>query len=441
MKILIISHNPITTYQSMGKTFLSLFSAFYKEELCQLYVYPTVPDIDVCDSYFRITDVDVMKSYFLCGKVASQVIDKSQIDSNKHEFFENAEDAEHYKKKKTVGRMLIRDLMWKFSAWWNKELVGWIEQQKPTCVFVAPGDAKFLYDIALKISSKWNLPIYTYICDEYYFRNMSSKFLERIQQKMLSRKIEKLMAKTTGVISICDELKDAYGKHFNRPAYVTMTGTNYPIRERAERKEAVSMTYLGNLALKRYVTLAQIGRALDAINRETGSCYSLRIHTKTVSQEAQQEFEGIESVKFCEYVTGSEFDHTLHSADLLVHTESFDANMMDRVKHSVSTKIADSLGSGVCLVAYGSESLASISYLKNNECAFVISDETDLKERLMEILTDGALRSRLAERGLEVARWNHDALRNAAYLKEIISAGTGKAGLFGIDKIKRKEGN
>ena len=62
MKVLIISHNPITTYQSMGKTMLSLFSAFDRSELCQLYIYPTLPDIDVCDSYFRITDRDVLKS-------------------------------------------------------------------------------------------------------------------------------------------------------------------------------------------------------------------------------------------------------------------------------------------------------------------------------------------------------------------------------------------
>ena len=28
MKVLLLSHNPVTTYNNMGKTFLSLFSAF-----------------------------------------------------------------------------------------------------------------------------------------------------------------------------------------------------------------------------------------------------------------------------------------------------------------------------------------------------------------------------------------------------------------------------
>ena len=44
MKVLLLSHNPVTTYNNMGKTFLSLFSAFRPEELCQLYLYPAVPD-------------------------------------------------------------------------------------------------------------------------------------------------------------------------------------------------------------------------------------------------------------------------------------------------------------------------------------------------------------------------------------------------------------
>ena len=43
MKVLIISHNPISTYQSMGKSMRALFSAFRTEELCQLYLYPTIP--------------------------------------------------------------------------------------------------------------------------------------------------------------------------------------------------------------------------------------------------------------------------------------------------------------------------------------------------------------------------------------------------------------
>ena len=62
MKVLLLSHNPVTTYNNMGKTFLSLFSAFRPEELCQLFLYPAVPDTACCGSYYRFTDREALHS-------------------------------------------------------------------------------------------------------------------------------------------------------------------------------------------------------------------------------------------------------------------------------------------------------------------------------------------------------------------------------------------
>ena len=62
-KVLLISHNPLTTYESMGKTFSTLLRSFARDEICQLYIYPTVPNVDTCSSFFRITDKDVLRSY------------------------------------------------------------------------------------------------------------------------------------------------------------------------------------------------------------------------------------------------------------------------------------------------------------------------------------------------------------------------------------------
>lgn len=68
MKVLIISHNPISTYQSMGKSMRALFSAFRTEELCQLYLYPTIPDVKQCASCYRVTDKDVLGSLFFLAR-------------------------------------------------------------------------------------------------------------------------------------------------------------------------------------------------------------------------------------------------------------------------------------------------------------------------------------------------------------------------------------
>ena len=87
-KVLIISHNPLTTYESMGKTFSTLFASFSNDEICQLYIYPTIPNVDKCSSYYRITDKDVLRSYYKLKVNGEEV----KPDTSQSRMFEESED-------------------------------------------------------------------------------------------------------------------------------------------------------------------------------------------------------------------------------------------------------------------------------------------------------------------------------------------------------------
>ena len=193
MKVLIISHLPMATQNNMGKTFLSLFSQFDKSELCQLYIYPSYPDVDRCSSYYRVTDKDILSSLIKFKKAGKEVA--LEYINETQGLYENAEDEALYrnKKNKSAIRRLIRDAMWQVANWYNKNLKLWLEKEKPTCIFVAPGAAMFVYNFALKISKKLDIPIVTYICDEYYFVNTPSSSLEKFRLKLLKDRIEKLI--------------------------------------------------------------------------------------------------------------------------------------------------------------------------------------------------------------------------------------------------------
>ena len=438
MKVLIISHNPISTYQSMGKTFLSLFSSFKKEELCQLYIYPTVPDIDICESYYRVTDRDVLKSYVHFGRVKSRIFTSVDIDTNQHAMYENESDAEFFRKNQKNSFSLIgRDLMWLFAHWYNGSLKTWLAEQKPTCIFLAPGESKFIYNIAMKIANKLNIPIFSYVCDEYYFIQTPKKITDRLQLRLLQKKIRKVMKKSVGLIAICDMLADAYHKEFGVESHTIHTGSNYPIASepRALREEIRGLTYMGNLAFKRYESLADIGRALDEINDELGSDYKLFVYTRVIDDEAERAFFGIRSIRYCGYVSGEEFKKTLHGADVLVHVESFDPECTERVKHSVSTKIADSLGSGIPLLGYGPENIASMSYLLFNGL-WQASDAEGLKNRIRDSL-NAEERIRVSHIGLQLATLNHDQTINSRKLYAVLQKN--EEGEKWINKKNKKE--
>lgn len=419
MKTLIISHNPVSTYQSMGKTMLAFFSQFEKRELCQLYIYPTLPDSDKCGSYFRITDKAVLKSY-LRFKVQSGEV-TPVLQSEKSDMSEEDRKLYRNKKNKSPFRILARDWLWKGARWYNEALKTWLDKEKPTCIFIAPGAQKFLYDIALKIAKKRGIPIVAYICDEFYFLEKKKGFWGRIQQRALRKKIAKLMNNTAQVITICDELKEVYASAFGVKATTLMTGANYPPRETPrEVDEPKTLTYTGNIRWNRYISLAEMGRVLDEINAERDTKYALHIYTSEKDESILSAFKGIQSVKFCGFLQGKAFDDTLKNAEILVHTEAFDKESMDGVKHSVSTKIADSLSVGNCLFAYAPQGVASMRYLLENKSAVCATNRSELKDALLRVLTDKESRYQAVEHALKIAKVNHDGKKTSETLKDLL---------------------
>lgn len=422
MKVLIISHLPVATQNNMGKTFLTLFSGFDREELCQMYIYPAIPDVDRCASYYRVTDKDVLRALPL-GCPGGE-IDRSLIQETAG-LYENPEDESFYRnrKNKSAARRLLRDAMWRLSRWDNPFLEAWLDREKPTCIFVAPGVAEFLYDIALKISKRRDIPIVTYICDEYYFVKEPSGLLDKLRLSHLKSKIRKLMGASTHLAVICEELRQAYTKEFSVAATTLMTGTSYAISDESRvTKSPQAISYFGNIRCNRYISLAEIGRELDSINEELGREYSLKIYTSEKDVEILGTFSQIRSVELCGFLTGEAFDKVFHEAELLLHVEAFDEDSIDFVQHSVSTKIADSLASGIPLLAYGPESVASMRHLLRNGCALTATSRAELREMLMTAFTNEAVAEQTVQNALAVAGECHDSKKTGLRLRGLIQA-------------------
>lgn len=422
MKVLIISHNVISTTNNMGKTLESLFSEFRKEELCQLFIHPMLPDIDMCSSYYCISDEEVLHSMFF-GKKPGHVLDKESVFEQQKNVKNFSSDTYENARKNNTSSMkrLLRDFMWKLSKWDNQYLEQWLKTEKPTCIFLAPGYAKFIYDIALAISEKLNIPIITYICDDYYFLKEPKRFLDKLQLKLLQKKTDELFQKTVHLIAICEEIKTTYVNKFGTEATVIMTGSDFEVENDIKIKSnPTSLSYFGNIRCNRNISLAEVGRALEEINQQEHTEYKLKIYTSEKDSNILSVLDGIESVQMCEFVIGDEFIKAFKSADVLLHVEAFDEESMDLVKNSISTKIADCLGSGIPFVAYGPEGIASINYLKKNNCAFVVSKQPVLKDKLIQIINDDEIRMQEVSKALEVAAMNHKAERVSAMLHSII---------------------
>ena len=416
MKLLLISHNPFSSYQSMGKTFVSLFSAFPKEQLCQLYIYPSFPDVDAVASCYRITDRDAIKRVFPFAKAGGEVSPRPYSGS----MIENETDKKFYAKSSNNQpvKRLLRDLVWKLSNWYTADLQRWLDREKPDCIFLAPGYAKFIYDIALTISRKRNIPVITYICDDNYFLATPKTAAGRLWLRLLQKKTRQIMDGSRLVVAISQEIAEQYAEEFSIKSEVIMTGAGIGIAETLpQRTEIKSFSYFGNLDLNREKSLAQIGRVLDEINTQRGTDLRLNIHT---GDGTPAEFEDIQSIRMGGFLVGDAFRSAFLGADCLVHAEAFDEENRDIVKGSVSTKIADSLASAIPLLAYGPAGIASIEHLRRNDCAFVAGSKEELKAVICQLLEDSEERNRISGNAKAAAERCHESKANSEKLKAIV---------------------
>lgn len=422
MKTLIMSHNPITDYNSMGKTFLSLFSAFSEDELCQFYIYPTLPNIKVCESYYRMTDWEALCS-IVCRRHAGRKISDNEI-KNDNMLYEDENASKMYfgKSSHKELKILVRDLIWKLSSWKNSYLVSWLAEEKPDVIFAAPGASGFFYLLILRIAEMCKIPIVTYVCDDFYFSSQSkSSLVGRFYSHYIRKKIKMLMKMSRHIVTISNELAHDYEVAFGCACTVISTGANLKIASSTYCGDGKRISYFGNLQLGRYRSLAEFARTVDTYNMLHDAHVTLNIYTADVSPHITAAFKGVTCVRFCGFVSADKMYKEMKKSSVLLHVESFENENRKRVKYSVSTKIADSLASGVCLFAYGPKEISSIEYLNRNECAVVAMNRDELTDKLSECLDKPEIRAEKAEKALEVAAQNHDSVQQSEQLKFILS--------------------
>lgn len=416
MKILVISNNCFSNSQSMGKTLNSIFCNFVLDEVCQLYFYSSIPDMTNCKEFFRISDYDLVKGR-LFGNIGSVVLPRIQQTQT---LFENEGIKNVYSKFNRSNPFVAfaRTFMWDLARWNSKKLNAWIAKMSPDIIFFASGDTIFSYKVVDYISKKYNIPVITYVCDEFYYGFEEKNLLGKMYHYILNKWMHRILEKSVMVAAICEPLGELYKRTFNKPYYVLHTGASVPICQEIDVKVGKKeISYLGNLSLNRWKSLIEIGEALDRVNLRLREDFTLNIYSGESDNNILQRIQGPKSVRFHGKITPDDCSKVIKESLAVVHTESFDDANIKRVQYSMSTKVADSLASGTCFFVYGSEELASVKYLKDNDVAIVATSKHELEVKLTELVQDENVRYRLISKAIKLAKKNHIATVNSSEFK------------------------
>jgi glycosyltransferase involved in cell wall biosynthesis len=126
-------------------------------------------------------------------------------------------------------------------------------------------------------------------------------------------------------------------------------------------------------------------------------------------------------------VKNDDIARVLADADVAFLPFSFDAGMRHVVETSFPSKIAEYLAAGLPILAHAPPYSTVALYCRDHKCGLVVDepDEGLLRDALLRLSTDVALRETLSAQARETARENHDAGRIVAdFLKELSCPGT-----------------
>lgn len=414
-KVLVISHNVFSKTSSMGRTLTNFFIDWSKEDIAQLYLHTQVPTTNVCENYFRITDFDVLKK----SKKNIGTVFKSQDIQNdlKTERVDTGIESQIYQRgRKRKPYMYIgRNLIWATDKWKNKKLLDWVDAFNPDIIFFASGDYVFAYKIAMYIAKYKNIPILTYVCDDYYFSKRKSVsplyYLNRFHFKYT---MKKLFKHNKNLIAICDKISFDYSKKFGVKADTIMTSSLLSPIVKNTSNDHITISYIGNMGYNRHKMLIEIGNILTKMPYDI----KLDIYSGETRSDIINELKKCNRINFHGSVSYDEVVKIMQKSDILVHVESMDAEIRNKVRYSVSTKIADTLSMGKCLLAYGPSDIASIEYLRDNNCACVVTKKDSLAFNLQELIIDSKLREKYELNATNTAEKNHNIEINSKKFTE-----------------------
>ncbi len=416
-KVLVITGTSFRVDTNNGKTLRALFSKFSPDELAQIYFSPEVPNCADCSSYYRVCEKQLVKSFF--GLIGKRCGGEVQCDPKNKK-------AERYStglvlNKGKTSLLLLRELLWDMSHWKNRNLKTWLDRVNPTAIFAfLPGNkktAKFISWVAKRYGCK---VVMLATDDHYNDYTINPSYIRKLRYRRMQKAIDRI-AQYSDIMLGCSELTaKEYGERFGLPYEAVFTPSakeflDMPSKEQGDTP--VVFRYFGNVELERWKVLAALGNAIKDYNGGEQKA-KLEVYTSLADKEI---IDALTIDGACEYkgfVQGEEFYSLVQSADVAVHAESFSPEMMRYTRLSVSTKIADYLGAGKCILAIGSDTLASVVHI--TPVSATVNKLEDLPSAVEKLMESPELRAELQDKARALSEKEHNSERIGIRMRKIL---------------------
>lgn len=394
-----------------ANTFASLFGNRRAENLAGLYIREEMPDNDRWSRYFQISESKVIKSIFQPGIKTGREVKPCQemTDHDEKVLEESRQLYNKNRKKRSIIKLFIRELLWKMGKWKTKELDEFLDSFRPDIVVFGMEGYIHFNRLCRYIVKKTGAKAVGYFWDDTFtYRQRGHLLGYRILRFFQRRSLKKLAPSCDAFWAITHKTKREADEFFGIDCQVITKPIDYAPGEQWKPytpHSPIKMLYAGNLLIGRFQTVQAVSAALERIN-ENGVKIELDVYS--ASYIPPEELEKLSQYVHMKGVVPQEqIARFQEAADVLLFAEAMRGDFSKIARLSFSTKLTDYFRSGKCILAVGAGDVAPMEYLAAEKAALCASSEEEIYRQLKTITDDPQRIPQMAQTAYSCGVKNH----------------------------------
>lgn len=414
-KVLIINGTAIGEKSGTGITLHNIWDCYPSADKMQLLVTPTKVECD-SDIWTIYTPVEFCKVPYKRLVHISKETEGSQK-------FVNLNRNVKQKSLKAILHDLARGI---FDCWPKNYtcLYPKLDEFNPEVIYTCGASIRVL-QTAVHIAKRYNCKIILHLMDDWPDTIYTSSLLSKPFHWIVKHELKNTLQQSVCDLAISPALCEKYEKKYQVSFYPLMNPA-LSIAENVSQRQKQTSTFLyaGSLSLDRWKSLLTVAEKLDGLRRKGyDNKFTLFVPSVSATQETQALFAQY-GAKIEQYIPASEIVKQYHKCDVLVFAESFEPEVVDFIKLSLSTKVPEYLAMGKILLAYLPVGIYSEKYIRSNELGFVANDEKELMTCLQTLFSDEKRCYFYAKNALKEAKRNHSKKSALITIDKVIAEST-----------------
>jgi glycosyltransferase involved in cell wall biosynthesis len=391
-RVLILCHEPINRVGGGGVTMGNLFRGWPHDALAQIWAHHRFEiDEEVCPYYLRLGEHKMPGDSWVPNVVRRQ--------------------------RKLVKR--IRSLIRPGMQLDYEHVLTWVRDFGPDVIYSqATPYPMYTWWLPRWLSRDLNIPLVNHIMDDWP-TSVAQEWLpvyRQIMSSVLCRQLTLSFEAAACNLAICQPMANAfqhrYGVSFV-PFHnmIDLAHWSQPTTDYALQGNGFRVVYLGALAENTQLfSLRDVAEAISSM-AQRGVDISLTIHTGLIQKDYYDQYlDGLPGVSYGGEVAREDLCTCLAAADLLVIPVNF-GEQGAHVRYSMPTKVPEYMASGAPVLVYAPGTMPPAAYARDEGWGYVVDyqDSQELEQALLALMNSEELRTKLGQRGRELALRNHDA--------------------------------